>query len=726
MAEFLVSLSTKTEVEATRQTLRRNGFVVKEKKGYLVVRSRRSLLEVEAEHVGLLKTRALDGLTEEFSGHEGEKFASYRSDDFFHPWERAWLAGSLLAQLLPDATIYPLHDRSKLDKISIFGASVSELTRYFGPRIGAYFAWMNAFTSWLVGPAVVGVVLYLRRLTRGLSIDDDPCAPFFSLFIIVWSALFETWWPRTEARFKHDYGVFTLTEDRFLADQTFLSSTHNIYSFHDDLHDDRDDDDDDDDDPPGRRHQSAEQERTPTTTTTSVRKRFFGSLGGGSSSPEKIQTSPVSAEELLREKKKMQLKRYASEKRLQMMEDSKVLRRQRYQRRIFAYILSILVTALMLVIALAWHLVSLNVQGYVQQITWIERYAYLEGASSFGRTLLMTDPTGLSPTLIHVLVVRLLNQVYRFIATKLTKIEHHDTIQAAENALVLKRFLFEAFDAYAALFYLAFIDFDIVKLRSELVSIYSVDALRRFATESLLPAIFALLGLSTSGRRRRRRRNEPNSAKTWQTKIQETLILEDEDDEQMFLTEYENFDDYLEMVIEFGYVTLFAAAFPLGAALSLACNVLEMKNDVLKLLFVTRRPWPGLSRTASTTADVGASIGVWHAVLKALVWLGVVTNTALFAFTSDQMAAWLPTPAFTFPAQGVLLAFALEHIVALIVLLIHHIVPPVPELVLHDHARRNAEKLIVAKQLRKEKLRTLADDRAETNGHDDFLTRRYC
>lgn len=31
---------------------------------------------------------------------------------------------------------------------------------------------------------------------------------------------------------------------------------------------------------------------------------------------------------------------------------------------------------------------------------------------------------------------------------------------------------------------------------------------------------------------------------------------------------YEQFDDFLEMVIEFGYVTLFASAFPLAAAMS--------------------------------------------------------------------------------------------------------------------------------------------------------------
>ena len=41
------------------------------------------------------------------------------------------------------------------------------------------------------------------------------------------------------------------------------------------------------------------------------------------------------------------------------------------------------------------------------------------------------------------------------------------------------------------------------------------------------------------------------------------------------LDEHEDFDDYLEMVIQFGYITLFASAFPLASALALACNGVE-------------------------------------------------------------------------------------------------------------------------------------------------------
>jgi Calcium-activated chloride channel len=64
------------------------------------------------------------------------------------------------------------------------------------------------------------------------------------------------------------------------------------------------------------------------------------------------------------------------------------------------------------------------------------------------------------------------------------------------------------------------------------------------------------------------------------------------------------FDDYLEMVIEFGYISMFAAAFPLAAAISLVYNLVEMKSDLLKLCFALRRPPSVRSRDIGTWGNV--------------------------------------------------------------------------------------------------------------------------
>ena len=56
----------------------------------------------------------------------------------------------------------------------------------------------------------------------------------------------------------------------------------------------------------------------------------------------------------------------------------------------------------------------------------------------------------------HACVIMALNTAYRHVAEWLTELENHKTEHAHERSLVYKRFLFEAFDCYIALFYIAF------------------------------------------------------------------------------------------------------------------------------------------------------------------------------------------------------------------------------------------------------------------------------
>ena len=114
--------------------------------------------------------------------------------------------------------------------------------------------------------------------------------------------------------------------------------------------------------------------------------------------------------------------------------------------------------------------------------------------------------------------------------------------------------------------------------------------------------------------------------------------------------------DYLEMVIAFGYVTLFASAFPLSAPLTIVCIWVERASDlwgfghvrlhsrcvvhsspyvkaVLMNLQVLRRP---ISSRAAT-------IGVWEDILRCVVYFSVLTNVVVICLVSEQLAAWIPT-----------------------------------------------------------------------------------
>jgi len=303
-----------------------------------------------------------------------------------------------------------------------------------------------------------------------------------------------------------------------------------------------------------------------------------------------------------------------------------------------AYILSIVVTGLMLRVALLWHVISLNLQGYITKDYIGEQDFYREDFAKYALEGEIFDPKSpefyglkaLIPTLIHVVVVRILNLIYSYVAEVLTKLENHETQSMHNNALLVKRFIFEAVDAYAGLVFLGFVRRDVVRLRQELIAIYCVDTARRVFQEALLPlCMTALTSLRNKETTKKSKKNDDFRSMTLnRTKSNIDTRAESE----LAKPIYEPFDDYLEMVIEFGYVCLFASVFPLGAVLSFVANFVEVRSDLFKILYVYRRPSPKRART----------IGAWAPILRGLVYVAIASNAFLFAFGSEQMVRWFP------------------------------------------------------------------------------------
>jgi len=76
------------------------------------------------------------------------------------------------------------------------------------------------------------------------------------------------------------------------------------------------------------------------------------------------------------------------------------------------------------------------------------------------------------------------------------------------------------------------------------------------------------------------------------------------------------FPEYLEMVLQYGFVTIFVAAFPLAPFFALLNNILEMRLDAKKLLTHHKRP------VSQRVRD----IGVWYRILDCIGKLSVITN----------------------------------------------------------------------------------------------------
>lgn len=85
------------------------------------------------------------------------------------------------------------------------------------------------------------------------------------------------------------------------------------------------------------------------------------------------------------------------------------------------------------------------------------------------------------------------------------------------------------------------------------------------------------------------------------------------------------FNEYLEMVLQYGFVTIFVTAFPLAPLFALINNVFEMRLDAKKMIKYFRRPVPKRVK----------DIGVWYSIMNMLCRISIVSNGFIIAFSSQ-------------------------------------------------------------------------------------------
>lgn len=87
------------------------------------------------------------------------------------------------------------------------------------------------------------------------------------------------------------------------------------------------------------------------------------------------------------------------------------------------------------------------------------------------------------------------------------------------------------------------------------------------------------------------------------------------------------FDDYNELIISFGYASLFAIAFPFAPLAAFLSGIIEARIDGYKICKLTRRPFP-------RQAD---DIGSWQTALQCMGWAVLVTNLMMICFTAEEL-----------------------------------------------------------------------------------------
>lgn len=108
--------------------------------------------------------------------------------------------------------------------------------------------------------------------------------------------------------------------------------------------------------------------------------------------------------------------------------------------------------------------------------------------------------------------------------------------------------------------------------------------------------------------------------------IQEKLL-------EIGMPEYEVQDDLIEIVINFGYLSLFSTASNIAPLIFYIFHYLEMKGDRYKLFNTHQRPIPFKC----------SGLGPWNTLLNVMSILCVVTNIILFSFSSQQIKGLFPS-----------------------------------------------------------------------------------
>ena len=71
-------------------------------------------------------------------------------------------------------------------------------------------------------------------------------------------------------------------------------------------------------------------------------------------------------------------------------------------------------------------------------------------------------------------------------------------------------------------------------------------------------------------------------------------------------------------MIQYGFVVIFIAAFPLAPLFALLNNIVEIRLDAYKLITQYKRP----------TAMKAQDIGVWYNILQTITYIAVISNVS--------------------------------------------------------------------------------------------------
>ncbi|KAI7863976.1 calcium-activated chloride channel-domain-containing protein [Spinellus fusiger] len=265
-----------------------------------------------------------------------------------------------------------------------------------------------------------------------------------------------------------------------------------------------------------------------------------------------------------------------------------------------------------------------------------------------------------APTLGYVLLIPTMSTLYTKWVRLLNNWEMHKTEASWEQSYTQKIFIANFLVGYLSLFITAWIyipfgdhvlpylseynishehkKVDFVRLKAQLVYFVVSGQIVGFVTEMVVP--FAMRRLMPKANKLKEKiihsKHEDDSM--------DALNLSMEEKEKSFMEsvykqvekeEYNLYTDYVEMVIQFGYVSMFSTVWPLTALCCSINNWVELRGDALKICKYTRCPIPARAEGSDP----------WIGNMETLVWLSSITMASfayLFHPSTDIHSPYTP------------------------------------------------------------------------------------
>ncbi|XP_077066597.1 anoctamin-10 [Siphateles boraxobius] len=261
-----------------------------------------------------------------------------------------------------------------------------------------------------------------------------------------------------------------------------------------------------------------------------------------------------------------------------------------------------------------------------------------------------TAPLIYIPSIAHIVYTNVLGNIYRNVALQLTESENHREESSFDYHHTTKVLVFTFFNNFAVLFHIAFFKEDMALLRKRLASLLIVTQVVNQFTEVVVP--FLVDRFLTSADRN----------------LKEDDPEVDHLQAQGSLPAFPGlFAEYIELLVQFGYLSLFSCVYPLTAPLLLLNNLTEIRTDAYKLCKLFNKPF---------SAPV-ANMGVWQLAFEVLSFISVVSNCWLLLLSPSVKE--LTQEAGLSSSQILVIAVIVEHILIMAKMILAFMIPDEPD-----------------------------------------------